>query len=313
MARAFCGFVWGMQGPTGLFALSVGGLAAAAIAPQLGPWQSGGEWGCALGWLFLLGVLLRFGQRRWHVDVGCAMLGGFLFVALVALKEKPDMGRSMDQGRGVVRCTVLSRMPQGSGFEMGLAEDDEGKLLHLTGRRLPAVGTRSLGIARPLSPSRAEHEWEFDGVAHDRSKGIHQRWRWEQTLTTHTPTTWLHRWRSQWGVLREVVKSRILLGSTEAGPAFLLGMMTGDRSALPRSVRRAFSEVGLGHLTAVSGFHVGLVLAGCVALFRGLGVRARWRAAAALPMVWGFVLLCGLPPSAARAAVMATAGGWPMR
>lgn len=181
--------------------------------------------------------------------------------------------------------------------------------MSLSGHHLPQPGALSMGVVLVHSPPSAEHGWEFDARAHDRAKGILQRWRWLQPLGPSPDGTRLNGWVAGWDNLREEVRSRMLQGSSEAGPAFMLGMMTGDKSALPRGVRNAFSEVGLGHLTAVSGFHVGLVLAGWVWLFRWAGVRSRWRAVSALPGVWGFVLLCGLPASAARAAVMATVWG----
>lgn len=296
-----------MNGPRGVCALSVGGLAMAPLHGCLEFAPPGLSGVSAIGLLVCCGLLLRNGWNRGHVDLLCAATGAFLFAALTVWKAPSDPRGVRVTGRRAVRCVVLTRTSYGDAFEKGLANDDLGRLIQLSGSHIPQPGSRVLGVVEPLSPPRAEHGWEFDGEAHDRSKGIHQRWRWHQTLVSHPADNPTSRWRGVWDGLRREVRARILLDSEEAGPAFLLGMMTGDKSALPRPVRQAFSEVGLGHLTAVSGFHVGLVLAGCMALMRWVGVRSRWRGAMTMPVVWSFVLLCGLPASAARAAVMATA------
>lgn len=91
-------------------------------------------------------------------------------------------------------------------------------------------------------------------------------------------------------------------------------LSTGDRSALTPLDRDAIRDAGLAHLTAVSGFHLGVVawlwLSGLGALFRripriseGFGAR-RAAALAALPVVGLYPLFVGATPSAVRAGLM---------
>jgi ComEC/Rec2-related protein len=84
-------------------------------------------------------------------------------------------------------------------------------------------------------------------------------------------------------------------------------LLLGDRGRLDRRDRTLFRHTGQAHLLAVSGLHVGLLLAGLVGLLRllGLGLRATW-ALGLLAAVF-LVPFTGAPPSAVRAGLGAAA------
>jgi competence protein ComEC len=96
----------------------------------------------------------------------------------------------------------------------------------------------------------------------------------------------------------------------------LKALLLGDRTGLSDSLRQAFQRVGIGHLLAISGLHVGMVAGGAFFLFLKvfgrfppLLQRAWTRRAAALPAlaaVWGYALLAGMSPSTQRAGIMAS-------
>ncbi len=96
----------------------------------------------------------------------------------------------------------------------------------------------------------------------------------------------------------------------------LLALLIGDTSLFEEEQSAAYRHVGAGHLLAVSGLQVTLLagvlvrLVTTLLLLTGPGRRGRGgalAAAVALLGVWAFVALCGAPPSAVRAAVMASA------
>ncbi len=90
--------------------------------------------------------------------------------------------------------------------------------------------------------------------------------------------------------------------------AVVAAMSLGDKSALSRDVKRAYSVSGASHVLALSGLHLGIIYM-LLSLFLP---RRRWPALSQLLMilvVWAFVLLVGMPVSAVRSAVMLTIYG----
>lgn len=108
-------------------------------------------------------------------------------------------------------------------------------------------------------------------------------------------------WRSRLlGVYRRV-------GWSGEPLAVLSALTLGDRSGLSTALRQLYAETGASHLLALSGLHLGLLLA----LFELLLLRwvrfSRWRWPAGIgvaAVLWGYVLLVGCPASLIRAALM---------
>lgn len=106
----------------------------------------------------------------------------------------------------------------------------------------------------------------------------------------------------------------VLLRSASVGlvrdsqPAALnRAILLGERRSLPPEVRSAFARSGAMHVFAVSGVHVMAVAHMLALLLRILlFVPRRFAGAAAIPAVWGYVGVIGAPPSAVRAAAMAS-------
>lgn len=90
-----------------------------------------------------------------------------------------------------------------------------------------------------------------------------------------------------------------------ADPGGLLpGLVVGDTAAMQPGVTADFRRAGLGHLTAVSGANVAIVLALLLWPLRRRSVDRRWQAVAGVLGLVGFVLLARPSPSVLRAAAM---------
>jgi len=87
--------------------------------------------------------------------------------------------------------------------------------------------------------------------------------------------------------LRQGLLLRIREGFGAAAAGLAQGILLGDRAALSDEVEDAFRTTGLMHVLAVSGLHLGIVLAGAWFILRRLGVRPR----TAYPVVGAIVLL----------------------
>src|SRR5690606_28108230 len=67
-----------------------------------------------------------------------------------------------------------------------------------------------------------------------------------------------------------------------------------------------YARAGTAHILAVSGLHIGIVAVSILATLRVVIRSRRWRAAAAILLVFGFALMAGGRVSALRAATMVT-------
>lgn len=173
-------------------------------------------------------------------------------------------------------------------------------------------GERAWVVCRRRSPSLPLHPWDFDERSHWSGRGWQGAWGVDQLLVCSSPLSVEGRLLSRLDRLRSRARDRLMPNGTEEDASrrvaggLLLGLTTGDRSGMPRQVTDAFAGVGLAHLTAVSGFHVGLVVGLLSWALRRLGAGRRWSPLLSLPAVWGYVMICGASPSALRAAAMAT-------
>jgi competence protein ComEC len=176
------------------------------------------------------------------------------------------------------------------------------------------AGDRVRLRGRLLRPGPALSPGTFDAATLARARAIHA------TLALHddADVAVIARGDAPWLVrARLALRERLLAQVNPRFAGLLLALLIGDTSLFDDEQDTAYRHVGAGHLLAVSGLQVTLLAvvlrrlaAGVLVLVPvlGRGWRAQ-RAAAVLALVgvWAFVGLCGLPPSAVRAAVMASA------
>ena len=112
------------------------------------------------------------------------------------------------------------------------------------------------------------------------------------------PTAALHHVRAS---LASAIQRSIPEPQAGLAQALLLGI----RSELPRTVKESFRTAGMSHLLAISGLHVGIVMALTLAAGSALAGRNNPVAiAAAALVVWAYAVLSGLDPPVVRAAIM---------
>lgn len=88
--------------------------------------------------------------------------------------------------------------------------------------------------------------------------------------------------------------------------AIVRGMVIGDRSRISEETEEDFRRSGIAHILAISGIHVAVLSAAVYFLLRALAVPLAARNPATVGLVWLYVIVAGAPPSAVRAAVVAT-------
>jgi ComEC/Rec2-related protein len=116
-------------------------------------------------------------------------------------------------------------------------------------------------------------------------------------------------WRARLAAVRRDLSRRVGIGLDAARPEIAglnRAILLGERAHLPRATRRVFVDAGTMHVFAVSGLHV-MIVAGVLRFLLVLAfVPVRLTGLALVPLLWGYVLVIGSPPSALRAAAMAS-------
>lgn len=106
------------------------------------------------------------------------------------------------------------------------------------------------------------------------------------------------------GHFAEVVSAQV--GSPAAG--LVPGMVVGDTSLQSPEEKASYIAAGLAHLSAVSGGNVAIVTTSVAVLASAVGAPPWAKGAASLVALAGYVVLVGIEPSVARAAIMGVVG-----
>lgn len=161
-------------------------------------------------------------------------------------------------------------------------------------------------LGRPAPPA---NPGEFDFPAYLRRQGFSASL---EAVGTHDQLTVLARDQGA-PVMKAALESRDWIGYTVTRDitddadlsATVRAMVLGTREKTPAEIEDAFVASGTMHVFAVSGLHVAMfcaVLWGVLKLFR---LPHAWVVLLALPLVFFYVFITGLRPSAWRAAIMA--------
>ena len=97
-------------------------------------------------------------------------------------------------------------------------------------------------------------------------------------------------------------------GLSPATKKFIISVLLGDKSYVNREDRLTFTDAGVAHVFAVSGFHVSMI-GGFMLAFLSLilhGEARRWRYLLCIPFVWIYILIVGASPATCRAGIMLT-------
>jgi competence protein ComEC len=104
---------------------------------------------------------------------------------------------------------------------------------------------------------------------------------------------------------------RIILPDQESF-SVAVALMFGYKDELDKDLRQRFSNIGAGHILAVSGLHFNLlfgVIYSCLS-FLGMSMKGKiCKQFIQIPLIWGFAFITGFSPSVIRAACMLTFWG----
>ena len=159
------------------------------------------------------------------------------------------------------------------------------------------------------NPHNSGNPAEFDYEHYLHTKGV--------TATVYLP---VGGWRRQGAeqptqrmralMLREhIVALYSRMGFDEDVKAVLSALTIGDKSELTREIKETYSSVGVSHILALSGLHLGIfymVLSVVIPLWRRKRLYMVAREVFIVAVLWLFALVAGFSPSVVRAATLFT-------
>lgn len=92
----------------------------------------------------------------------------------------------------------------------------------------------------------------------------------------------------------------------EENSSIMKAILLGESSYLEKEEYNKFKDLGLSHIMAVSGLHIGIISIFLITLFAYLGVERKINTILTLMIIWFYGFLIGYPPSVLRALIMFT-------
>ncbi len=258
-------------------------------------------------WVLLLGCAMSTAGaivlERWWRSVAIFVMLFSMGATLHSLTYRGNL--PYNQAMEMV-LDVESTSAKRSGYTSAEAQIEECEEAILEGCRVVLWGDSlvrfnagdRLRLTTPIRPFRAEREG-YAILMHTRgfvgSVSVRHSSTYEY-IPAESPT--LHDWAV--GRLRKTMNEGDARG-------VVLAMATGERSEISQPLRNDYSASGASHLLAVSGLHIGIAFMLINALLLPL-VLLRYgnvvRSVGAIAFIWIYVWLCGMSPSAVRAAIM---------
>jgi competence protein ComEC len=150
----------------------------------------------------------------------------------------------------------------------------------------------------------AANPFEFDYAAYAaRNNLYYQQFLAQHDVMIYQQATQLPLWvrMHEWAMaeLAHYVKDKPTLGLIQA-------MLVGDDANMDTDLRQAYAETGIIHIVAISGSHITIFFFMVTFLLGWIrNKKYHWlKYIIAIPLIWMYVLIAGLPPSAVRASCM---------
>jgi competence protein ComEC len=217
---------------------------------------------------------------------------GFSAKVYKVIKDSPERSRVLAEIEGSEHSTAYN------GFRLLMSLDKPDKMV-LPGDRIVAYG-KILAIPPPSNPG------QFDVRQYYAHKWVYlQTYLYEGAFQIQSPNTYFNIWRlsyqtSLW--IRKKMKQFIPGPSAATMQAIFLG----TKSEISDEMMETYQEVGVMHILAVSGMHVGFIYLGFIFLLKPFIRKRPWLTTLPVILVWIFSFITGAGPAVLRAALMLT-------
>ena len=277
-------------------------------------------WGIWAG-LAAIGVAV---SRRWDgaLLVAVLALGGWLAPDYRQSDQLPDLDLSRQHlVQGVVKdaqyredrtditVKILVGLPDSLNIQRGLWRIYDGQDLPAAGEEALLPGDTLTLCCRLAWPAGRRNPNGFDYRYYLWARGVDVLIKEPVSVLVVSPRRGFHLGRAV-ALLRQRIAGRMeaWLGQPQAGLA--MGLLLGDKSGIDDDFRSRMTALGIGHILAVSGLHVGYIVLFLMALAGLLPIRRKRRFIVVGAGLLGYVFLTGAPPSVVRASIMAFLYAW---
>jgi len=276
-------------------------------------------------WVWLAVILLGFMasfRRDGAMLIVALALGGWLAPSYpessrlavieeghVFLSEVVVEAVSLRQERQHVTLRFLAGLPDSLGIERGIWRTSRTKLSQCFPGEGPLPGD-TLVIAADLAwPRPARNPHGFDDRFYLWTRHVDVGIGDPVEVLDFRPGVGLHTGRYA-TLVRRWIKGQLngWLGAERSG--VMAGLLLGDKGGIDPHFRRRMTLLGVGHILAVSGLHVGYIVLVLLFMARLVRLRAGQRLVFVAVGLLGYAVLTGLPPSVVRAGLMAVFFLW---
>lgn len=175
---------------------------------------------------------------------------------------------------------------------------------------------KNIEVRLPQEPIMTENDWmtlrgrcmsspvqmnpsDFNTPMYLKGQGVSTTFRAEQVEKSVRREVWTEQ-------VQEFVRRRIQCLYHQENRGIMTACLLGDKSNLEQATKTVYNQSGIGHILSISGFHVGVIVGGCLFLLGWLPIAYSSRQWLTLLTVWVYTLFTGCNISTVRAAVMAT-------
>lgn len=125
-------------------------------------------------------------------------------------------------------------------------------------------------------------------------------------INTLCPTDWEQKQSRKQNALAQELNEKLKAHYSEADIGVIIAFLVGDTSYIGSEIKSQYKTIGISHILAVSGMHIGLLFSLLYGILNFVTLQRTPKLSQLLSLtgIWIFCYICQFPPSLNRAAIM---------
>ncbi|MGL4800548.1 MAG: DNA internalization-related competence protein ComEC/Rec2 [Cellulosilyticaceae bacterium] len=262
--------------------------------------------------LFIVLVAMSIGMISWwgKSSKWLGLLGIFLLGAMrIVMSDQVSQGQ-LERQMPWVMGTIQEVRPNTYGTQLlvgDLQGEKEGKPSKLYGKVVVRIGSQGeyevgdviqvYGV--PKAPAPQMNPSDMDYCLYLKGERV-----WAEVQATKIVP--YGKGRNIPALARKALEQQIDKVFAGKDQGVVTSLLVGVDDGMPEDVREMYNRLGIGHVLAVSGLHIGLIFGGAWWLLKGIVPAYKKRAVYSLGVIWLYALLVGFNTSVVRACIVLT-------